>query len=86
MKLCLRRAATKTCARDMNWSGRIVFEKCKTRQFIEVFAFYPKIPFEAMYVDEVQQWTYLTNPDDSFPNMHPDSVHPALLPPAKRSR
>jgi len=63
-----------------------VFEKCKTRQFIEVFAFYPKIPFEAMYVDEVQQWTYLTNPDDSFPNMHPDSVHPALLPPAKRSR
>jgi hypothetical protein len=65
-------------------SGRIVFEEWKTRQFVQVFALYSKVPFEALYVDEVQHWTYLKNPDGSFPIMHPNSVHPSLLP-AERS-
>lgn len=66
-------------------SGRVAFDEWRTRQFIQVFALYSKVPFDALYVDEVQHWTYLKNPDGSFPIMHPDSVHPALLPPAERS-
>ena len=66
-------------------SGRVLFNEWTTRQFVQVFASFSKVPFEALYVDEVRHRTYLKNSDGSFPIMHPDSIHPALLRPMKGS-
>jgi hypothetical protein len=64
--------------------GGTVFEEWDARQFVSIFAMFAKIPFDALYVDQVQQWTFLKNSDGTFPIMNPDAVHPALLQPAEQ--
>jgi hypothetical protein len=67
-------------------SGRVVFEEWNMRQFVSVFAMFAKIPFDALYVDQVQHCTFLKNSDGTFPIMNPDAVHPALLQQAEQGR
>jgi hypothetical protein len=63
-------------------SGRIVFDEWNMREYVRVFAMFAKIPFEALYFGDLQQYTFLKNPDGTFPIIHPDAVHPALLHPS----
>lgn len=60
-------------------SGRVIFDEWNMRQYVGIFAMFAKVPFDALYVDDVQQRTFLKNADGTWPIFNPDAIHPALL-------